>query len=309
MLRVDRSPPSNFVIRIPDKNPGVSPLVILSVFQLQDGSLSLSYDIKGVWCRRVTFRRRLQSSSGRTRLFWCKYSDIFRFPRMNVEWLVQRSHLSLIRQNSVHPSERELVITGLQGTITEYCFRERLNPSCFVFARRDTSEETDWRPAADGLQLGVKSAAVLPNSCNFYSFVSPSFGWIVKPGKWGRCVTLWSSKTGTEDYICKPKVCECEYEMLFKIKQREMHFGTHQVQLQWGGALFHVLRVSEHHEFLKSQERLCLWMQHEFSAPLSHAHTGCYKRPHSPSHLSDLHETIKYVHFPDFFSAGFSMLG
>lgn len=149
----------------------------------------------GVW----HFAARLQSSSGRTRLFWCKYSHFFLFPRMNVEWLVQRSHLSLIRQNSVHPSERELVITGLQGTITEYCFRERLTPSCFVFARRDTSEETDWRPAADELQLGVKSVAgaVLPNSCNLYSFVSPSSVWIVKPGKWGRRVTLWSSKTGT----------------------------------------------------------------------------------------------------------------
>lgn len=198
MLRVDRSPPSNFVIRIPDKNPSVPPLVILSVFQLQDGSLSPRYDIKGVWCRRVTFRRKAaELIRPKKSLFWCKYSDFFLFPRMNVEWLVQRSHLSLIRQNSVHPSERELVITSLQGTITEYCFRERLTPSCFVFARRDTSEETDWRPAADELQLGVKSVDVLPNCCNIYSFVSPSSVWIVKPGKWGRRDTLWSSKTGT----------------------------------------------------------------------------------------------------------------
>lgn len=40
----------------------------------------------------------------------------------------------------VHPFERELVITGLQGAIIEYCFREWLTPSCFVFARQETSE-------------------------------------------------------------------------------------------------------------------------------------------------------------------------
>lgn len=245
MRCVDRSPPSNFVIRIPDKNPSVPPLVILSVFQLQDGSLSPGYDIKGVWCRRVTFRREAAEPIRPKTPVLVQIFRLFSplFPRMNVEWLVQRSHLSLIRQNSVHPSERELVITGLQGTITEYCFRERLTPSCFVFARRDTSEETDWRPAADELQLGLKSAAARPNSCNVYSFASPSSVWMVKPGKWGRRVTLWSSKTGTWDHICKPKVCECGCEMLFKVSQWKMHFWTHQVRLQWGGALFHVLSL------------------------------------------------------------------
>lgn len=68
---------------------------------------------------------------------------------MNVDWLVQRSHLSLILQNSVHPSERELVITGPQGAITEYCFREWLTPSCFVFAGRETSE-ADRRDSVEG---------------------------------------------------------------------------------------------------------------------------------------------------------------
>lgn len=43
---------------------------------------------------------------------------------MNTGWLVQRSHLSLMVQNSVHSSERELVITDLQGSFIEYCFRE-----------------------------------------------------------------------------------------------------------------------------------------------------------------------------------------
>lgn len=152
-------------------NPSVSPFVILSIFQLQDGLLSPRYDIKGVWCwlQRVTFCRRLQSTPSQP--IMPVLAQIFRhflYPCMNEEWLVQRSHLSLIRQNSVHPSERELVITGLQGTITEYCFREQLTPSCFVFARWETSKAMVWRPAEDELQLGVKS--VLSNSC-IYLFI------------------------------------------------------------------------------------------------------------------------------------------
>lgn len=151
------------------------PFVILSIFQLQAGSLSPRYDIKGVWCRlqHVTFCRRLQSTPSQTMVpVLAQIFRLFLFPGMNEEWLVQRSHLSLIRQNSVHPSERELVITGLQGTITEYCFREQLTPSCFVFARWETSKAMVWRPAEDELQLGVKS--VLSNSC-IYLFISSFF--------------------------------------------------------------------------------------------------------------------------------------
>lgn len=54
--------------------------------------------------------------------------------------LVQEGHLLLILYNSVHPSERELVITGLQGALTEFCFREWHTRSCFVFAKWATSE-------------------------------------------------------------------------------------------------------------------------------------------------------------------------
>lgn len=173
MLLVDPSPPSNFkVIWIPDKNPSVSPFVILSIFQLQDGLLIPRYDIKGVWCRlqRVTFCRRLQSTCSQPIMpVLVQIFRLFLFPYMNVEWLVQRSHLSPIRQNSVHPSERELVITGLQGTITEYCFREQLVPSCFVIARWETSKEIVWRPAADELHLDVKS--VLSNSCIYLFYL------------------------------------------------------------------------------------------------------------------------------------------
>lgn len=171
MPRVDPSPPSNLkMIWIPDKNPSISPFVILSIFQLQDGSLSPRCDIKGVWCRlqRVTFCRRLQSTPSQPIMpVLVQIFRLFLFPCMNVEWLVQRSHLSLIRQNSVHPSERELVIAGLQGAITEYCFREQLTPSCFVFARWETSKEMVWRPAADELQLAVKSVL---SSSSIYLF-------------------------------------------------------------------------------------------------------------------------------------------
>lgn len=154
MLCVDPSPPSNFeVIWIPDKNPSASPFVVLSIFQLQDRSLSPGYDIKGVWCRlqRVTFCSRLQSTPNQPINigFGANIFRLFPFPCMNVEWLVQRSHLSLIRLNSVHPSERESVFTGLQGTMTKYCFREQLTPSC-LFARWETSKEMVWKLAAVG---------------------------------------------------------------------------------------------------------------------------------------------------------------
>lgn len=48
-------------------------------------------------------------------------------------------------------------------------------------------------------------------------------------------------------------------------------------------------------------------MQHEFSAPLSHAHTAAIKGPILPIICRVLQEAIKYFHIS--LIAGFSMLG
>ena len=135
---------------------------------LQDGSLNRHCDITNIWCGlqfpNVTFccccctfdktetalhryggvcRHYIKHKKPKDRTVLC--------PWMWTDWC-SRSHLLLIVQNSDHPSERELVITGLQGVFTEYCFREWLTPSCFVFARRETSEadrkDSGWELAA-----------------------------------------------------------------------------------------------------------------------------------------------------------------
>lgn len=131
---------------------------------LQDGSEYHHCDFKDIWCglqyQNVTFCCSVYGISDHRCLLSLNSAQIhrpYRTSSMNVDWLVLRSHLSLILQNSVHPSERELVIRGLQGAIIDYCFREWLTPSCFVFARRETSEETVWRQAENELQLGVSS--------------------------------------------------------------------------------------------------------------------------------------------------------
>lgn len=136
---------------------------------LQDRSLYHHYDIEDIWFglqyQNVTFCRCVYTTFNQTetvsqRCFVfvitlkCKNSKTVLSFSMNVDRLMQRSHLSLTAQNSVHPYERELVITGLKGVFMEYCFREWLTPSCFVFARRETSEadriDSGWEWAAVG---------------------------------------------------------------------------------------------------------------------------------------------------------------
>lgn len=70
---------------------------------------------------------------------------------MNADWLVERSHLSLIVQNSVQQTERELLITVLHEAFIEYCFWERHTPNCFMCAKWETSEAEEETVAENEL--------------------------------------------------------------------------------------------------------------------------------------------------------------
>lgn len=116
-------------------------------------------DIKGIWCRQqnVTFYccvysiyDQKQTGSGRAQGVCRQYAvqkvkinkkNQRRHPTLFMRDWCRDGHLLLILQTSVHPSERELVITGPQGVCIEYCFREWLTWSCFVFAKWETSKE------------------------------------------------------------------------------------------------------------------------------------------------------------------------